>query len=244
MATKNQQFCVQSIVFGGTTDQKSTRVVVFLMIKIKNNIKRAMEDENLFNGRMVDDVFSIAQIDGDNKENVNPTSLSQPMPRTEYVAGMSRSLSISTLDRDRGILTLQRHNEFCRLRQRITRLARYMEDTPQPGPLVIQGDHRYYYGDDYDCTDLEDWLHEMGHSYCAPMTHEECLRMRTARRNMMKTMLRGIPGVSMYAYPSLWYVFETMGQLLDSFSAWSQPLVGQMASVNDFFNNPEWLPDV
>ena len=74
------------------------------------------------------------------------------------------------------------------------------------------------------------------------MTHEDYLIMRTARLTMMRLMLTGIPGVDPYAFPALWYMFDNMGQLIDALSTWNRPLVGQMAAVNDFFNNPPWLP--
>ena len=39
-----------------------------------------------------------------------------------------------------------------------------------------------------------------------------------------------------------WYTFDTMGQLLDALTTWPHPLIGQMEAVNEFFNNPQWLP--
>ena len=118
-----------------------------------------MNPGNLLNMQQAENLFS----NGDNKENVNPTSVSQPMARTQYVTG------IVGLVRDRSIIRFIREKEFCRLRVRITRLVRFMEHSPQPGPLVIEGAHQLYYGDDYDEEELEEWLIIMRHTYCAPM---------------------------------------------------------------------------
>ena len=58
----------------------------------------------------------------------------------------------------------------------------------------------------------------------------------------MRVMLIEIPGVDAWTFPALWYMFDNMGQLIDALSSWARPLVGQMAAVDDFFNNPPWLP--
>ena len=68
-----------------------------------------------------------------------------------------------------------------------------------------------------------------------------CLTMRTACLTMMKIMLIEIPGVRVNSFPGLWYTFSNMGMLLDALNEWPRPLVGQMAAVYEFFNNPQWL---
>ena len=176
--------------------------------------------------------------DDTNKENINP----QPMSTTAYARGMSRMLTIPGLVRDRSILLLQQENERRRLRWRITQLVRFMVDEPFPGPAVVT-DVQSYYGVDYDRQDLEDWLTILATAnwYCDPMTYDEYLVLRTARLTMMRTMISEIPGIS-YSFPALWYTFDNMGELIDATTTWPQPFVGQMAIVNDFFNNPQWLP--
>ena len=242
MANKNDEQWAKNFFLPVRT--KNPRVLLFEDEKKHKLTSKAafltMNPQNLLNMQQAENLFP----NGDNKENINPTAVSQPMARTQYVTGMSRTLSIVGLVRDRSIIRFIREKEFCRLRVRITLLVRFMEHSPQPGPLVIEGYHQLYYGDDYDEEELEEWLIIMRHTYCAPMTHEEYRRMRTARLVMMKTMLREIPGVCTWAHPSLWYTFETMGHLLDSLTTWPQALGGQMSSVNDFFNNPQWLPIV
>ena len=84
------------------------------------------------------------------------------------------------------------------------------------------------------------WTH---YSQIDPITHDEYLLMRTARLTMMQVMLCEIPGVDRWAFPSLWYIFETMGQLLDALTQWPHwPLEGQMEAAYQFFFNPPWLP--
>ena len=175
-------------------------------------------------------------------ENDDPTTVSQPMPNRLYFPGTSRLLTIPGVIRDRGILLWQRTLERNRLQWRIILLTRYMRDEPFPGPANIP-DLRSYYGPDYDRLDLEDWLRVLATANwsCEPMSHNEYLLMRTACMTMMRTMLSEIPGVR-YTYPALWYTFENMGDLLDALTTRDYPLNGQMAVLNDFFNNPEWLP--
>ena len=117
-----------------------------------------------------------------------------------------------------------------------------MQEVPFPGDAIIP-DLRNYYGRDYNIHVLEEWLTilETAQVYCAPMTHEQYLVMRTAKLTMMRAMLIDIPGIDDY-YPPLWYTFGTMGELLDALTIWPHPLTGQMAAANDFFNNPQWLP--
>jgi len=185
-------------------------------------------------------------VDNDSdKENKDPMAHSQPMPRRAYFPGTSRLLTIDTIPggvRDRGILYSQREREFAIVRWRITLLTRYMIDEPFPGDAIIE-DLRLYWGRDYDRDDLEAWLRvlDTANYYCDPMTYEEYLIMRTAKLTMMRTMLSEIPGVT-YRHPALWYTFDTMGQLLDALTTWPHPLIGQMEVVNEFFNNPQWLP--
>ena len=97
---------------------------------------------------------------------------------------------------------------------------------------------KHFYVNSY----LEQWLYEVRYTFCDPMTYDEYLLMRTARLTMMRTMLRGIPGIVDNGYPSLWYTFGTMGDLLDALNTWTQRIDGQMGAANDFFNNPQWLP--
>ena len=177
--------------------------------------------------------------DDDNKENVDQ----QPMPLSGYIPGTTALLEFGgTTVRDRGIIDFQRHRHFRGIRRRITLLTRYMQDVPFPGDAVIP-DLQSYYGRDYNSHVLEEWLaiNETARTYCAPMTHEQYLVMRTAKLTMMRAMLIAIPGNDDY-YPPLWYTFSTMGELLDSLTTWPHSLTGQMAAANDFFNNPQWLP--
>ena len=186
--------------------------------------------------------MAMSQLQDENIENCDPSIFSQPMPNTRYVPGTSRLLTITGNIRDQGIIELQRENERRIVRWRITLLTRYMVGEPFPGPAIIH-DLRSYYGLDYYSHDLEDWLRiiETAQMFCDPMTHDEYLLMRTARLTMMRTMLSEIRGVR-YSFPALWYTFDNMGHLLDSLTTWHYPLIGQMALVNDFFNNPGWLP--
>ena len=165
----------------------------------------------------------------DDKENIDP----QPMSRTQYVRGTSSLSPIIGGVRDRGILLNQTERHKRDLRVRITRLARYMRDTPQPGPLVIEGSPRYYYGDDYEQDDLEEWLHEVRYTFCEPMTHDEYHLFRTARLTMMRTMLDGAPGILPNGYPALWHMFGTMGELLDTLTTWPHHvLTGQISIIH------------
>ena len=182
----------------------------------------------------------------ENNENSDPHQLIQPMPSREYVRGLSRLLTIQGSVRDRGILHHQRQSHFRYLQTKITILTRYMRNNPFPGPAIID-DLRSYYGPDYDRHDLEDYLAILRRarwliSHCEPMTHDEYLLMRTACLTMMRTMLTEIPDVYPNTFPALWYTFGNMGQLLDALPTWPTHLGGQMAAVNDFFNNPQWLP--
>ena len=120
-----------------------------------------------------------------------------------------------------------------------------MRDHPFPGPN--DDPHpRYYTGPDYDENDLESWLGVLDRAgwlrnVFDSMTYSDYILMRSARLTMMRTMLIYIPGV-FPSFPALWYTFDNMGHLLDSLNTWPRPLIGQMAAVNDFFNNPQWLP--
>ena len=156
------------------------------------------------------------------KENKDPLLPSQPMPRRAYVPGMSRLLTIPGGVRDRGILDSQRAREFRVLRWRIILLTRYMVDEPFPGDAIIEN-MRLYWGRDYDRHDLEEWLRilETAGYHCDPMTYAEYLIMRTAKLTMMRAMLSEIPGVT-HDHPALWYMFDTMGQLLDALTTYSR----------------------
>jgi hypothetical protein len=187
-------------------------------------------------------VVDAAVEEGPNKENVDPRRETQPMPRREYIEGTSQLLEIPGVVRDRGIIELQDARLRRYLQWRIIILVRYMECNPFPGPDIIE-DLRSYYGQDYERHDLEDTLAIFHHAdyYCDPMTHDEYRLMRTARLNMMRAMLIEIPGIR-DTYPALWFTFESMGDLLDSFASSYYQMVGYMGAANDFFNNPAWLP--
>ena len=177
-------------------------------------------------------------------ENIDPTLTTQPMTNRQYVP-VNSALTTMTGNRDRGIINLlhARHKRF--LQRKIITLSRFMDGIPFPGPSDI--DTRSYNGPDYHLGDLENYVaicHRAGQLtvYCDPMTHNEYLRMCTACLTMMRIMLNEIPGVFEQSFPALWYTFQNMGELLIALRDWPRPLIGQIAAVDDFFNNPSWLP--
>jgi len=180
--------------------------------------------------------------ENEDRENLNPNRF------RNYIRGLSSLLTIPAEVRDRGILEFQRQRDFRYLRLRLVLLTRYMVHSPFPGQHLDIWERRAYAGPDYYQEDLEHWL-EMtiaratvaGLIYCEPMTHQEYVLMRTACLTMMRTMLCEIPGI-LNRFPALWYTFDSMGDLLDALNTWTFPLPSQMTAVNEFFNNPPWLP--